>query len=134
MSHTKDIDTCCKTYIKQSLYLYVALFLLGLLVAQVGRLEGLLTPLVVGVLFALVIETVEAQVWKRVAKRSVDGLPAFFMATSGFRFLLALAVMFVYFLFTGRASMLLFVLVFAVFYVAMLVHHALFFSIRGENT
>ena len=63
MSHTKDIDTRCKTYIKQSLYLYVALFLLGLLVAQVGRLEGLLTPLVVGVLFALVIETVEAQIW-----------------------------------------------------------------------
>ena len=47
MSHTKDIDTRCKTYIKQSLYLYVALFLLGLLVAQVGRLEGLLKPLVV---------------------------------------------------------------------------------------
>ena len=42
--------------------------------------------------------------------------------------LLALAVMFVYYLACGRSAMLLFFLVFIVFYFVSLAHHSIFFA------
>jgi hypothetical protein len=42
--------------------------------------------------------------------------------------LLALAVMFVYYLVAGRSAMLVFFLVFMVFYVVSLAHHTIFFA------
>ena len=62
------------------------------------------------------------------AKNSPDSLPTFFTAVSGFRLLLALAVMFIYYLLDNNDTMLKFFIVFMVFYVASLAHHTVFFS------
>jgi hypothetical protein len=66
-------------------------------------------------------------VWRYIAKNSPDNLPTFFTAVSGFRLLLALAVMFVYYL-LNKETMLSFFIVFMVFYVASLAHHSFFFA------
>jgi hypothetical protein len=55
-------------------------------------------------------------------------LPTFFTALSGARLLLALAVMFVWYLTDANDSMLHFFLVFMAFYVVSLVHHSIFFA------
>ena len=113
-------------YIRQGLYVSAALFLLTLLVMQVWFLD-LLTPAIVSVAFTLFVCFTIGLVWRYVAKNSPDNLPTFFTAVSGFRLLLALAVMFVYYL-LNKETMLNFFLVFMVFYVASLVHHTFFFA------
>ncbi|MBR5699290.1 MAG: hypothetical protein IKX44_11845 [Prevotella sp.] len=123
-----DIDKLSKRYIKQELYLTVALFLITLLVMRVWYLNELLVPAIVSAAFSLVVATALALIWRRVAKRSPQSLPTFFTAASAFRMLLALAVMFVYYLVNGRDAMLVFFLVFMAFYIASLVHHSFFFA------
>lgn len=113
-------------YIRQGLYVSAALFLLTLLVMQVWFLD-LLTPAIVSVAFTLFVCFTIGLVWRYVAKNSPDNLPTFFTAVSGFRLLLALAVMFVYYL-LNKETMLNFFLVFMVFYVASLAHHTFFFA------
>ena len=114
-------------YIRQGLFLTAALFLLTLLVMQVWFLD-LLTPAIVSVAFTLVVCGTIGIVWHYVAKNSPDNLPTFFTAVSGFRLLLALAVMFVYYLAVGRDNMLVFFLVFMAFYIVSLAHHSIFFA------
>ena len=113
-------------YMRQGLYFSTALFLLTLLVMQVWFLD-LLTPAIVSVAFTLLVCFTIGLVWRYVAKNSPDSLPTFFTAVSGFRLLLALAVMFVYYL-LNKETMLSFFIVFMVFYVASLAHHSFFFA------
>ena len=113
-------------YIRQGLYVSAALFMLTLLVMQVWFLD-LLAPAIVSVAFTLLVCFTIGLVWRYVAKNSPDSLPTFFTAVSGFRLLLALAVMFVYYL-LNKETMLNFFLVFMVFYVASLAHHTIFFA------
>jgi hypothetical protein len=122
-----NIDKLSKNYMRQGLYLTVALSLLTLLVMRVWFLD-LLTAVLVSAAFTLVVCGAIGLIWRYVAKHSPDSLPTFFTAVSGFRLLLALAVMFVYYLAGGQNSMLRFFLVFMVFYFASLAHHTIFFA------
>ena len=122
------INKMCMSYIRQELYIAVALFLICLMVMQVWFLDSILTPAIVSVIFTLVLAVAVGLVWRRVAIGSPESLPTFFTAVSGFRLLLALAVMFVYYLVAGRSAMLVFFQVFMVFYVVSLAHHTIFFA------
>ncbi len=113
-------------YMRQGLFISSALFLLTLLVMQVWFLD-LLAPAIVSVAFTLVVCFTIGLMWRYLAKNSPDSLPTFFTAVSGFRLLLALAVMFVYYL-INKETMLNFFLVFMVFYVVSLAHHTIFFA------
>ena len=124
---TKNIEKLSMTYMRYGLMVTVALALIGLMVMQVWYLD-LLTPIIVSVAFSLVTCVAIAQIWRRVAQSSPDSLPTFFTAMSGFRLLLALAVMFVYYLVDTQDSMLRFFMVFIVFYFGMLIHHSIFFA------
>ena len=124
---TKNIEKLSMTYMRYGLMVTVALALIGLMVMQVWYLD-LLTPIIVSVAFSLVTCVAIAQIWKRVALSSPDSLPTFFTAVSGFRLLLALAVMFVYYLVDNQDSMLRLFMVFIVFYFGMLIHHSIFFA------
>ena len=123
-----NINQLSKSYMRQQLYLTAALFLLSLLVMRVWFLDGLLVPVIISSAFTLVIATVIGIVWRRIATQAPDSLPTFFTAVSGFRLLLALLVMFIYYLVYGRDNMLIFFLVFMVFYFASLTHHSVFFA------
>lgn len=82
----------------------------------------------IGCCFFMVVTIVEALVWRKVANGSPENQPTFIMGVTGVRLFLALAVMLAYYLVKGREAMLPFFLVFAVFYIAQLVHHSYFFS------
>ena len=124
---TKNIKKLSIAYMRYGVMVAVALALVGLMVMQIWFLD-LLTPIIVSVAFSLVTCVAIAQIWKRVAQNSPDSLPTFFTAVSGFRLLLALAVMFVYYLVDTQDSMLRFFMVFIVFYFGMLIHHSIFFA------
>lgn len=123
-----DIDKLSKRYARQELLLTAALFLITLLVMRVWYLDELLVPAIVSAAFTLVVSTALAVIWRRVATKSPNSLPTFFTAASAFRMLLALAVMFVYYLVNGRDAMLVFFLVFMAFYLVSLIHHSVFFA------
>ncbi len=123
-----DIDKLSKRYARQELLLTAALFLVTLLVMRVWYLDELLVPVIVSAAFTLVVSTALAVIWRKVATKSPDSLPTFFTAASAFRMLLALAVMFVYYLVNGRDAMLVFFLVFMAFYLVSLIHHSVFFA------
>ncbi len=122
-----DIQKLSIAYIRQGLMVTVALALVVFLIMQVKYLN-LLTPVIVSVVFSLVMCVSVALIWRRVAQSAADSLPTFFTAVSGFRLLLALAVMFVYYLVDTQNSMLSFFMVFIAFYFAMLAHHTIFFA------
>ena len=122
-----DIQKLSIAYIRQGLMVTVALALVVFLIMQVKYLD-LLTPVIVSVVFSLVMCVSVALIWRRVAQSTADSLPTFFTAVSGFRLLLALAVMFVYYLVDTQNSMLSFFMVFIAFYFAMLAHHTIFFA------
>ena len=72
----------------------VAVALLSLSVLSLSlfaHVDGLISPLVVSAVFALVVELADVFVWRKVARKgSVDTLATFLSAVSGFRMLLAL--------------------------------------------
>lgn len=123
-----DFDKLSKRYARQSILLTAGLALLGLLVANVYQTSGIIIPLVVSSLFVLVTEVASAFLWRWVAVKHSDMLPSFFTGVSGFRFLLALVVMFVWYLATNRQAIITFFVVFLIFYFVSLIHHSIFFS------
>ena len=123
-----DINKLSISYLRQELYLSIGLLLIALLVMRVWFIDGLLTPTIIATVFTLVVSAAIGMIWRRVAKSSPESLPTFFTAVSGFRLLLALAVMFIYYLVFGRSAMLLFFVVFIVFYFVSLAHHSIFFA------
>ncbi len=124
----KNIDRQFRSFIRQGLCLVAALFLIGLLVMRVWYLNEMLVPLIVSAVFALVVYVVYGLVWRRVALKSPEQLPTFFTAASGFRLLLTLAVMFVYYLASESGQTLTFFLVLASFYAVMLAHQSIYFA------
>ena len=123
---TQDVRKLSKGYLKQGLFLTVGLSLITLLVMQVWYLD-LIIPVLISAVFTLAVYLVIGLVWRQVALSTPENLPTFFTAVSGFRLLLALAVMFVYYA-IGKDSMLRFFLVFMAFYVVALAHHSIFFA------
>ena len=84
-----------KRYIRQAVQIVFALFLLELLAFQLVGSDLLLTPILVSVGFALFVELGDALSWKRLESKGDETKATFFMAVSGFRFLLALLVLFI---------------------------------------
>lgn len=123
-----DIDRNYRKFLLQGVMLILGLSLGIYAAVRIFSLTALMVPLLVSMMFAIIVATADAFVWRRVAKGSPESLPTFFMAVSGIRMLLALAVMFVYYLAAGRQSMLTFFLVFIAYYVMLLVHHSVFFA------
>ena len=114
----------------------VAVALLSVAVASlsaVAHVGGLARPLVVSAVFALVAELADIAIWARVAEGEGKMLPTFFSAVSGFRMLLALAVLVACYIAVGREAMAEYCLVFMAFYLWVIIHHSLFFS-RVSNT
>lgn len=75
-----NIDKLSKNYMRQGLYLTVALSLLTLLVMRVWFLD-LLTAVLVSAAFTLVVCGAIGLIWRYVAKHSPDSLPTFFYSS-----------------------------------------------------
>lgn len=123
-----DINRVCRRYLAWSLYLIFQISLLAYMAELLEIVADIVVPMAVGAVFSLVVEVADVTVWRKVAQNSPSNLPTFYTAVSGFRMLLALATMFVYYLVVGRAGMLTFVILFLIYYFVLLAHHAIFFS------
>ncbi|NPD91407.1 hypothetical protein [Xylanibacter muris] len=123
-----DIKKLSIRYIMQGLCLVCIVAAGVYLVMLVMGVSRDITPIIVGAAFAVVIECADALIWRKVAENAADSLPTFYTAVSGFRMLLAIATMFVYYLVAGSGHILKFILVFFAFYEAILFHHSYFFS------
>ena len=124
-----EIDIRYWKYIRQGVTLMAVLFFLTLVLAM--SYPSVTLPLIVSAVYALFVEIGAVTAWRKVATVAPDSLPSVFLAISGGRFMLALVVMFVYFLLvgkTGKGDMLTFVLIFAAFYLSAVLHHTLFFT------
>lgn len=128
MKEVVNIQSASKRYIQQTVQIVFALFLLELLILQMLGTGLLLTPVLVSMCFTLIVELSDAFIWKRLENKTEETKATFFMAVSGFRFLLALLMLFVYYFMSDRSGMIAFILLFAPYYLAVLVHHSIFFS------
>lgn len=123
-----DIDKLCGRYIVWSMVYIFILTIGGFIFEKLGLFSGLMYPVAVSAAFSIVVESADALVWRKVAKKSPDSLTTFYTAVSGFRMLLALATMLVCYVIVGRDAIMPYILVLLVFYFAMLAHHSIFFS------
>ena len=123
-----DIDKLCGRYIVWSMVYIFILTIGSFIFEKLGLFSGLMYPVAVSAVFSIVVESADALVWRKVAKKSPDSLTTFYTAVSGFRMLLALATMFVCYIIVGRDAIMPYILVLLVFYLAMLAHHSIFFS------
>lgn len=115
-------------YWVQGVALTLVMMVIVVLLDRFTSLDGLTVPMMISAAFSVVIVVTEALVWRFVATSHPDSLPTFFMAVSGFRLLLAIATMFIYYLVAGQEAMMTFFLTFAAFYVMLLIHHSVFFA------
>ena len=123
-----DIDKLCGRYIIWSM-VYIFILTIGcFIVEKLGLFSGLMYPVAVSAVFSIVVESADALVWRKVAKKSPDSLTTFYTAVSGFRMLLALATMFVCYIIVGRDAVAPYIVVMLVYYFVLLAHHSIFFS------
>ena len=123
-----DIDKLCGRYIVWSM-VYIFILTIGcFIIEKLGLFSGLMYPVAVSAVFSIVVESADALVWRKVAKKSPDSLTTFYTAVSGFRMLLALATMFVCYIIVGRDAVAPYIVVMLVYYFVLLAHHSIFFS------
>ena len=116
-----------RRYILLGTALVLALYIVMEIVQKLTHIE-MEAPIMVSMLFSLSVTWIVGWLWKWIASNHSDQLTTFYSATSGFRLLLALAVLFVCFLVVGRDAMLIYVLVFMLFYLLMVGFHSIYFS------
>lgn len=129
----KDIEKLFKRYVLQVVVLTIVLVAAAVCAGRLAGVDALAVCVSVSAIFSFVVSMAEGIIWRRVATKSADSLPTFFTAVSGFRMLLALATILIYYLASGRGDMLEFCIVFMAFYFAFLIHHSVFFS-RVSNS
>ena len=122
-----SIQEKSRNYILQSIVLCCILIICGFVAMKIWSLD-LWTPIIVSLCFILVVDIASALVFRWVATKHSDMLPTFITGVSGFRFLAALVVMAVWYVLSDRTSMMQFIMVFLVYYMASLIHHSIFFS------
>ena len=123
-----DIDKRCGRYIVWSMVYIFILTIGSFIFEKLGLFSGLMYPVAVSAVFSIVVESADALVWRKVAKKSPDSLTTFYTAVSGFRMLLALATMFVCYIIVGRDAVAPYIVVMLVYYFVLLAHHSIFFS------
>lgn len=128
MLSATEIGRLAIRFVVQSALAVAIMALAVVAVSVLAHVDGLKAPLVVGAVFALVVELADAMIWQRVAADGGKMLPTFFSAVSGFRMLAALATLTGCYLAVGRDMMPKYCIVFMVFYLWLIVHHSVFFS------
>lgn len=128
-----SIGAAARRYRRHSLWLTAGLTLAGLVALAVFpmvdvRFPGLANSLVVSVVYAIVASFAYAPAWESVARGSAANLAKFYLVGSMLKMLAALAVFLVAAVAMGKPQALTFALVFAAYYVALLVFDCAFFA------
>lgn len=92
------------------------------------RLPGFVNSLAISVVYAIVVSVAYASAWEKVARTSATSLTQFYLVGSVLKMLAALAVFLVAAFAMGKPDAITFALVFAVYYVALLVFDCIYFA------
>lgn len=115
-------------YMRQSCMIVVVMTsIMFLIMGLFDCLNTMVIPTVVSLSFFIMVEIADVMIWRWVATKHSDGMSTFFTGVSGFRMLLAIAVMFVYYLLSAKGTMLTLFLVFMAYYIVLMAHHSYFF-------
>ena len=91
-------------------------------------LPQVVNPLVVSAIFSLVASTAYGEAWKAVAKSSPANLAKFYMAALVIKMIAGTLVFLIYVLVCDRQNILGFTVIFALFYVMLLVFDCIYFA------
>lgn len=130
---TDSVAQARKKYCRYGLWIVCALFICGM-IYDAAMYRDNHTSLVISAVFSLASVYTFAGCWAWIARTSPSQLAKFYMAASAVRMLLAAVVVAVTcFMLHDRAQSLTFVVVFAVFYMALLVYNIVFFARTEKN-
>lgn len=126
----EQVDKIARIYKKVSLWLIVALTLVGLLFIQISGHAELISSLLFSAVYSLVVSLIFGICWRSVALHSPAVLSRFYLAATVLRMLLALIVVLLgaVLLRDSRQVLLGFTLIFVCFYLALLVHECIYFA------
>ena len=111
-----DYNKVYKRYYKMNVWIIFALYLVGLLVAQVTTHSYYLNMLIVSALFSLITASIYGGAWKAIAAKSPAVLGKFYLAGSALRMLLAFLTILVYAIIVKERVMILsFAVIFMIF-------------------
>ena len=135
-NHDDDrIAAVARNYLKYSLWLVVALALIGLMAANVMFQTSWVMPVTIAALFSLATSIAYGMAWRSVARSAPQTLTKFYLAASALRMLCAAMVVAVYCVAVRQPQQIReFVIVFFVFYIATLIFDSVFFArIEKQN-
>ncbi len=136
MTAVKDqITRIGNAYKKISLWLIAGLMLISFLLMSVLQNVKGMDALVVSVVYSLIISIAYGESWKSVARHSPSSLSRFYLAAMVVRlFTGALVILVAGLLLRGNKEVVLtFMLIFAVFYIVMLVFDCIYFARLEKN-
>ncbi len=120
-----------KTTVKYMTYGTLILVLTGVATAVVGNLltdMSVMSFNAIAFIFQLVLILIYGIVWDKVAKSSPKNLTVLYMSASGLRILLAAILLLIYmFINRGKESLTTFSIIFAVYYLIILIYDTTFF-------
>lgn len=121
--------------LKRSLIAFTLIFAVILAIEYLFGIKGLVMPGLTCFLFTAIFCSLSLVIWKRVATNNRDMMTTLLTAVSGFRLLLSLATMGIYYMLTSRDDMKVFLLIFAVYYLALTIIQTSFFrkALNDDN-
>ena len=123
------IDSVVKQYKKVGLWIIAGFMLSFLLAIQITSCTPMLTGLVVCVLYVLTTTLVYAALWKKTAKASPTKLTGFYLTAMAVKFFLGILVVLAYCLIVRtREQVIAFAAMFSIYYLAMIIYDATYFS------
>ena len=123
----ENVSARVREYISQILVIGLLLNF-AVSIIQKFTVVNLFAPMVISSLLMWIAGIIIILVWKRIETKSPESLPMFFMAVSGLKMLAALGTLFICYLAIGGENIRWVVILFVIYYVIFLMHHAIFFA------
>lgn len=132
---TTDANSIERRYKKRSLWLYVAITLIGLLAVQILHLPQLIRPIAVSASYSILIARIYARAWRYMAEHSPAVLPRFYMMAPMIKmFITLLGIVIGAVVYRGNKPMILiFVGIFTGYYVATRIYDSIYFYQVEKN-
>lgn len=127
------IQQTARRYKKYTLWLVAGLSLIILFACRVSKscddmIAQVVNPLAISTIFSLIASEAYGAAWQAIAKSSPANLAKFYLAASAMKMMGAAIVFLVYVLVSSKTYILGFTLIFALYYVMLLVFDCLYFS------
>ena len=127
------IRQIARRYKKYTLWMIVGLSLIILFACRVSKscddiIVQVVNPLAISAIFSLIASAAYGEAWQAIAKSSPANLAKFYLAASALKMMAAAVVFLIYVLVSAKTNVLGFTLIFALYYVVLLVFDCLYFS------